>query len=107
MLRENNRNPGDGYCIQILIINGEVKDDLSQKSYYVENISKGGFRFITDIEFEIDDRLRVLLRFPDGRSQEVLGRVCYCDDEKSPDGYSYGFSVLEGFYSLFPGVASS
>lgn len=107
MLREDSRNPGDGYCIQILIINGEAKEDLSQRSFYVENISRGGFRFISDIDFEIDDRLRVLLSFPDGRTHEVLGRVCYCDEEKNEEGYAYGFSVIDGFYSLFPGVASS
>jgi hypothetical protein len=107
MLREDSRDSGDGYCIQILIINDEMRDDLSQKSYYVENISKGGFRFTTDIVFEIDDRLRVLLRFPDGHSQEVLGRVCYCDENKGPDGCAYGFSILDGFYSLSHNFVSS
>ena len=106
MLREDSRNPGEGYCMQILVTNGEAREDLSQKSYYIENISKGGFRFISDTVFEIDDKLQVLLRFPDGRTQKVLGRICYCDEKKRPDGYGYGFSVLEGFYSLFPGVAS-
>jgi len=106
MLREDSRNPGDGYCVQILIVNGEVRNDLSQKTYSIENISRGGFRFISDTIFEIDDRLKVLLKFPDGRSNEVLGRVCYCDELKQSDGYSYGFSVLEGFYSLYPGIAS-
>ena len=106
MLREDSRNSGDGYCIQILTIDGRVQEDLAQKSFYIENISKGGFRFIVAMEFEIESRLRVLLKFPDGRAQEVLGRICYCDDVAEGDGKAYGFSVLNGFYSLHPKSAA-
>lgn len=109
MLREDSRNLGDGYCIQILTIDGVVRQELAQKSFYIENISRGGFRFIAMIDLEIDSRMQVLLRFPDGRTQEVLGRICYCDTTFSgeDDGYAYGFSVLDGFYSLFPKSAES
>ena len=89
MNRNQERASADGYCIQVLIINGEV-----------QNIGKGGFRFISDIKFELEDRLQVLLRFPDDHSQEVLGRICYSeaiDDET----FAYGFSVIDGFYSLY------
>jgi len=99
MKRSQERSSVEGYCIQILIVNGEVKSHLSHKSYYIENIGKGGFRFISDAAFELEDRVQVLLRFPDGYSQEVLGRICYSeviDDEQS----AFGFSVLDGFYSL-------
>ena len=99
MTRNQERSSADGYCIQVLIINGEVQSHLSQKSFYIENIGKGGFRFISDMEFELEDRVQVLLRFPDDNSQEVLGRICYsdpADDEK----IAYGFSVIDGFYSL-------
>lgn len=102
MFREDSRNPGNGYCIQILTINGRVQDDLSQKSFYIENISRGGFRFIAAIDLEIDSRLQVLLRFPDERTQEVLGRISYCDTTVGGDSNAYGFSVINGFYSLFP-----
>jgi hypothetical protein len=51
-------------------------------------------------EFEIDSRLQVILRFPDERTQEVLGRICYCDTEVEGEAKAYGFSVLDGFYSL-------
>ena len=100
-----NRNQGqdrgsaDGYCIQVLIVNGEVQTYLSLKSFYVENIGKGGFRFISDVNFELEDRVQVLLRFPNGSSQEVLGRICY--KEKTGDNRTaYGYSVISGFYSL-------
>jgi hypothetical protein len=99
MNRTQDRATADGYCIQILIVNGEVQNQLSLKSYYIENIGKGGFRFIADITFELEDRVQVLLRFPDGHSQEVLGRICYSDkidDEQT----AFGFSVIDGFYSL-------
>jgi len=99
MKRNQERSSAEGYCIQILIVNGEVQSDLSQKSYYVENIGKGGFRFISDAQFELEDRVQVLLRFPDGYSQEVLGRICYSDSVEE-NLIAYGFSVLDGFYSL-------
>jgi len=99
MTRDQERASADGYCIQVLIVNGEVQSQLSHKSFYIENIGKGGFRFISDVSFGLEDRVQVLLRFPNGYSQEVLGRICY--SEKLDNGQSaFGFSVMEGFYSL-------
>ena len=99
MKNSRERSAVEGYCVQVLIINGEVQDALSQKSFYIENIGKGGFRFISDANFELEDRVQVLLRFPDQHSQEVLGRICYSDPLDN-DQIAYGFSVIEGFYSL-------
>jgi hypothetical protein len=99
MKRNQERTVAEGYCIQILIINGEVQNHLSQKSYYIENISKGGFRFITDLALNLEDRVQVMLHFPDEHSQEVMGRICY-SDEISEDRIAYGFSVINGFYPL-------
>ena len=104
MPREGSRKAGSGYCIQILTIDGQVQDDISQKSFYIQNISRGGFRFIAKIDLEIDSRLQVLLRFPDERVQEVLGRICYCNAVSEGDDIAYGFSVIEGFYSLMSDV---
>ncbi len=99
MKRNQERGTAEGYCIQVLIVNGEVQNHLSHKSFYIENIGKGGFRFISDVEFELEDRVQVLLRFPDDHTQEVLGRICYSDS--IDDGsMAYGFSVIDGFYSL-------
>ncbi|PCI08275.1 MAG: hypothetical protein COB77_02790 [Gammaproteobacteria bacterium] len=99
MTQDQERASLDGYCIQVLIINGEAQDQLSSKSFYIENIGKGGFRFLSEACFELDDRVQVLLRFPDGNSQEVWGRICYV--EPIEDGKSaYGFSVTKGFYKL-------
>ncbi len=99
MARNQERGAAEGYCIQVLIVNGEVQNHLAQKSIYIENIGKGGFRFISDVKFELEDRVQVLLRFPDEHSQEVLGRICYNDT--LPNGkVAYGFSVIDGFYSL-------
>lgn len=99
MARNQERGSAEGYCIQVLIVNGEVRNHLPHKSLYIENIGKGGFRFITNVKFELEDRVQVLLHFPDDHSQEVLGRICY--SEILDDGQvAYGFSVIDGFYSL-------
>ena len=102
MKREDSRNSTEGYCIQILFINGKVQQELAQKSFYVQNISKGGFRFLSDVELEPEDRIQVMLRFPDGRSQEVYGRICYSDDAVESPNKAFGFSIIDGFYSLYP-----
>mgnify|MGYP001813016509 CR=1 FL=1 len=99
-----NRSSAEGYFIQVLLINGEVQNELSEKSLYIENIGKGGFRFATHEKFELEDRVQVLLHFPDGRCQEVLGRICY-SDVKDDDSVAYGFSVITGFYSLTSSAA--
>ena len=54
MNRNQERTSADGYCIQVLIVNGKVQTYLSQKSFYIENIGKGGFRFLSDINFELE-----------------------------------------------------
>jgi len=100
MARNQERSSADGYCIQILIVNGEVQNNLSHKSFYIENIGKGGFRFISDVMFELEDRVQVLLRFPDDHSQEVLGRICYSEETLDKNTMAYGFSVIDGFYTL-------
>ena len=99
MKRDQERGTAEGYCIQVLIVNGEVQNHLSHKSFYIENIGKGGFRFISEVKFELEDRVQVLLRFPDDHTQEVLGRICY-SDSIDDDSMAYGFSVIDGFYSL-------
>ncbi len=98
MARNQARASVDGYCIQILLINGNVNKQ-PEKLYSIENIGKGGFRFVSEVAFELDDRVKVLLRFPDEFSQEVLGRICYSDDS-TQEHKAYGFSVIDGFYSL-------
>lgn len=99
MKRSRDRYSAEGYCIQVLIINDEVQDSLSQKTFYLENIGKGGFRFISDVNFELEDRVQVLLRFPNDYSQQVFGRICYRDEIDNKQ-IAYGFSIIDGFYSL-------
>jgi hypothetical protein len=89
----------DLYRIQVLNKNGEAQHHLTEKFFYIENIRKGGFRFFSDEKFELEDRVQVQLRFPDERTQQVLGRICYSEKIDS-DKTAYVFSVIEGFYSL-------
>ena len=99
MDRKHDRQSAKNYSIQVLQVNGAVRDELIGGMIHVENISKGGFRFITTCDLNLEDRLQVELRFPDASVKKVLGRICYCEDLQS-ENKAYGFSVLEGFYSL-------
>ena len=98
----------DEYQVKILNINGEVQDYLIQHDFYIEHICKGGFRFISSADFALEDRINVQLCFPDGHKQDVLGRICY-NDAIDDNRTAYGFSIVEGFYSLDkePGISKS
>jgi hypothetical protein len=66
----------------------------------IENISKGGFRFLTRIGLEPENRLVARICFTDGRVHERAGRICYCDEDTHDGSIACGFSVISGFYSL-------
>ena len=83
----------------MLFINGVEQDHLCRDYMPVEEICKGGFRFYSNVDLELEDRLLVQLHFPDDRSQQVLGRICY-SDVIDDDITAYGFSIIDGFYSL-------
>ena len=84
--------------MQVLKKNGEAQIQHSEDSFCIEHICKGGFRFLTNEPFELEDRVQVQLRFPDDYSQKVLGRICYRDNIDD-DRAAYGFSIIDGFYS--------
>ena len=82
---------------QILSVNGEEPDQSQQYHGIIENISKGGFRFVTSKRFELEDRIKAKIIFTDGQSQETFGRICYCNEDEDNGGYAYGFSIINGF----------
>ena len=103
MNRKDIRQSGQGYRIKITQINDSEKN-LSTESIEVDNISNGGFRFTTGFDFELEDRVKVVLTFPDNTDSVVLGRICYSEFVEQTDtqiaNKAYGFSILEGFYEI-------
>ncbi len=84
--------------IQVLNKNGATQNSLAEQSFHIEHICKGGFRFLSNEEFAIEDRVQVQLQFPNKHTQKVLGRICY-SDVIDDDRTAYGFSIIDGFYS--------
>ena len=82
---------------EILQVNGRKPDQSQQYKGDIENICKGGFRFVTSKRFELDDRVKARIVFTDGRIQESLGRICYCNEGAEDGSFAYGFSILYGF----------
>ena len=82
---------------EILQVNGSEPDQSQLYEGNIENISKGGFRFVTSMRFELEDRIKAKIIFTDGRSQESLGRICYCNEDEENEDFAYGFSILNGF----------
>lgn len=95
--RKHVRKPCPACRCEILLVNGKEPDQSQQYEGDIENICKGGFRFITPKRFELDDRIKARIYFTDGRSQESLGRICYCNEDEANGGYAYGFSIITGF----------
>ena len=96
-VRKDIRQPCKACRCEILLVNGEKPDLSQQYEGDIENISKGGFRFVTSKRFELEDRIKARVIFTDGRSQETLGRICYCNEDEEKGNYAYGFSILNGF----------
>ena len=82
---------------EILQVNGREPDHTQQYEGDIENISKGGFRFVTSQRFELEDRIKARIIFTDGRTQESMGRICYCNEDSDAGNFAYGFSILNGF----------
>ncbi len=97
--RKHTRKPCQACRCQILQVNGKEPDQSQQNDVTIENISKGGFRFITSIRYELEDRIKAIVYFEDGRAEETTGRICYCNPVEDDD-FAYGFSIISGFYSL-------
>ncbi len=95
--RKHIRQPCKACRCEILLVNGEKPEQSQQFEGDIENISKGGFRFVTSKRFELEDRLKARIIFADGRSQESTGRICYCNEDTTKGAYAYGFSVINGF----------
>ena len=60
------------YSINVIDINGEVRENLATRTIELEFICKGGFRFLAEETLDIDDRLRVKLKFPDNSMAESV-----------------------------------
>ena len=95
--RKDVRRACKACCCEILQVNGREPDQSQLYEGNIENISKGGFRFVTSMRFELEDRIKAKIIFTDGRSQESLGRICYCNEDEKNGDFAYGFSILNGF----------
>ncbi|MGD2052462.1 MAG: PilZ domain-containing protein [Gammaproteobacteria bacterium] len=95
--RKDLRQPCKALRCEILSVNGKRPEPTQQYAGIIENISKGGFRFVTSKRFELEDRIKALIIYTDGRSQETIGRICYCNEDEGSDEYAYGFSIINGF----------
>ena len=82
---------------EIIQVNGRAPEPSQQYEGDVENISKGGFRFVTSMRYELEDRIRARIIFSDGSTQESFGRICYCNEGENDGDFAYGFSVIDGF----------
>ena len=95
--RKDIRQPCKACRCEILLVNGEKPGQSQQYQGSIENISKGGFRFVTSMRFELEDRIKAMIIFTDGRTQETMGSICYCNEDEKNRDYAYGFSIINGF----------
>ncbi|MGD8803621.1 MAG: hypothetical protein PVG12_10585, partial [Gammaproteobacteria bacterium] len=64
--RKDLRQPCKALRCEILSVNGKRPEPTQQYAGIIENISKGGFRFVTSKRFELEDRIKALIIYTDG-----------------------------------------
>jgi len=84
----------------LLISRGNSKTQTGHNKHYsIQNLSRGGIRFCSEDQFEIDERIDLSLYIDDKLSHKARGRICYHDEDKHHNSY-YGVSFLDKFLNL-------
>ncbi|MDH5484666.1 MAG: PilZ domain-containing protein [Gammaproteobacteria bacterium] len=91
--REKRQKAGGSY---LQLSKHDVKNNKTK--YPIENISRGGLRFFSTDEFEIDDRYELNIYLENGNTHSAMGRICYCENNTSDkEGHYYGISFLNNY----------
>lgn len=98
MVRRDNRHAIQGAIIQLAPVEASAVD--SAPEFQVNNISRGGIQFASTRPFELEQRIRLLLKLPNGRQHSATGRICYRDKQPGNDGDYYGISFLDHYLDM-------
>ncbi len=100
LIRRDNRQFIKGAWLNLNRPNLQTKDD--DHCYPIINISRGGLRFCSHDEFEINERVQVIVHMANGEIHHAMGRICYCQDkeQETEHGSCCGVSFLDHFLEM-------
>jgi len=98
MVRRDNRHAISGAIIQLAPVDASTVS--TAPAFKVNNISRGGIQFASDKPFELEQRIRLLLKLPNGRQHTATGRICYRDRQPGNGGDYYGISFLDHYLDI-------
>ena len=93
MQERDNRTLVDNCYVQLM----RQPDNLAQKKYEVLNISRGGLCFVTNDEYELNERVELHIVIDKKEVHSACGRVCYRSHLEALNTESYGLSFLDNF----------
>ena len=93
MQQRDNRNLVDNCYVQLV----RQPYNLAQKKYEVLNISRGGLCFVTNDEYELNERVKLNIVIDQKQVHSASGRVCYRSHLQALNTSSYGLSFLDNF----------
>lgn len=103
MQRKDNRQSIDNAWLKLTRLPTSDQPAIPEQLYPVYNISRGGLRFSSEVNFEIQERLYVRVHLPNNSDHTALGRICYCEpDGQNKVGMYYGISFMDNFLDMTP-----
>ena len=98
MIQRETRQAIDGAQVSLKRRSPETDSQTNHK-YPVNNISRGGLRFSANENFDVDERVELILYLSNGHIHNLDGRICYCKDN-SNNQHDYGVSFLDPYLAF-------
>ena len=101
MIRKENRKLIQGAFLEVHRSNNRVETSDHSK-YAIENISRGGLRFLSPDQYSVDERIEIILHLNNGEKHSLMARICYRDEPRTASNGSccYGVSFLDHFLEI-------
>jgi len=93
MQQRENRTLVDNCFVQLV----REPYSLEQRKYEVLNISRGGLCFVSNDEYELNEKVKLNIVIDKKAVHSANGRVCYRSHLKALNTSSYGLSFLDNF----------
>lgn len=98
MIQRETRKASDG--AQVSLIRKDSHSDNPQGDKYpVTNISRGGLKFSCNENYDVDERVELILYLTNGHVHNLNGRICYCQNSHN-NSHDYGVSFLDSYLAF-------
>ena len=99
MIQRETRQASDGAQVSLKRQAAE-SNNPQQAKYPVNNISRGGLRFSSHENYDVDERIELTIYLSNGHVHNINGRICYCHNANNENGHDYGISFLDSYLAF-------